>query len=55
MATGPNEALHVTGYIQSILTLTMMVLVVIILATAVHKWVAVGRTGTDPEALGEPA
>ena len=55
MATGPNEALHVTGYIQSILTVTMMVLVVIILGTAVHKWLAVGRTGRDTEALGELA
>ena len=55
MATGPNEALHVTGYIQTILTSTMMVLVVVILATAVHKWLAVGRTGRDTEALGELA
>src|SRR5215471_11764471 len=55
MATGPNEALHVTGYIQTFLTLTMMVLVVVILATAVHRWLAVGRTGRDTEALGEPA
>ncbi len=55
MATGPDEALHVTGYIQSILTLTMMALVVVILATAVHKWLLVGRTGSDAEALGEPA
>jgi carbon starvation protein len=55
MATGPNEALHVTGYIQTILTSTMMVLVVVILATAVHKWLAVGRTGRDTEALAELA
>jgi carbon starvation protein len=55
MATGPNEALHVTGYIQTILTSTMMVLVVVILGTAVHKWLAVGRTGRDTEALGELA
>jgi carbon starvation protein len=55
MATGPNEALHVTGYIQSFLTITMMLLVVVILATAVHKWLAVGRTGRDTEALGELA
>ena len=55
MATGPDEALHVTGYIQSILTLTMMALVVVILATAVHKWLLVGKTGRDTEALGELA
>jgi len=55
MATGPNEALHVTGYIQSILTLTMMLLVVVILGTAVHKWLAVGKTGRDTEALAELA
>ena len=55
MATGPNEALHVTGYIQPILTSTTMVLVVVILGTAVHKWLAVGRTGRDTEALGELA
>jgi hypothetical protein len=32
-----------------------MLLVFRILGTAVHKWVAVGKTGTHLEALGEPA
>ncbi len=33
----------------------MMALVVVILATAVHKWLLVGRTGRDTEALRELA
>jgi carbon starvation protein len=49
MATGPNEALHVQGYINSFCTVTMMVLVVIILGAAVRKWLAVGKTGVDPD------
>ena len=49
MATGPNEALHTTGYVNSFCTVTMMVLVVIILGAAVRKWLAVGKTGTDPD------
>jgi carbon starvation protein len=49
MATGPNPALHTQGYINSFCTVTMMVLVVIILGAAVRKWIAVGKTGTDPD------
>jgi carbon starvation protein len=49
MATGPNEALHFQGMMNSILTITMMVLVVIILGAAVRKWLVVGKTGVDPD------
>jgi carbon starvation protein len=38
MAVGPNAALHMQGYLNSIVTSTMMVLVVIILATAIRRW-----------------
>ena len=38
MAIGPNPALHFQGYLNSIVTSTMMVLVVIILATAIRRW-----------------
>ncbi len=53
MATGPNEALHFQGLVNTTLTITMMVLVVIILGAAVRKWLAVGRTGTDPDLAAE--
>ena len=49
MATGPNEALHFQGMVNTTLTITMMVLVVIILGAAVRKWIAVGKTGVDPD------
>jgi carbon starvation protein len=37
-AVGPNPALHVQGYLNSILTVTMMVCVVIILGAAMRRW-----------------
>ena len=37
-AVGPNPALHVQGYLNSILTLTMMVCVVIIVGAAMRRW-----------------
>jgi carbon starvation protein len=48
MAVGPNPALHFQGMTNSILTVTMMVLVVIILVAAIRKWLSVGRTGARP-------
>jgi carbon starvation protein len=53
MATGPNPALHFQGTLNTSLTITMMVLVVIILGAAVRKWLAVGRTGVDPDLAAE--
>jgi carbon starvation protein len=53
MATGPNEALHFQGMVNTVLTITMMVLVVIILAAAVRKWLLVGKTGTDPDLVAD--
>ena len=55
MATGPNEALHFQGMVNTTLTITMMVLVVIILGAAVRKWIAVGKTGVDPDLLATTA
>jgi carbon starvation protein len=49
MAVGANDALRFQGALNSALTLTMMLLVVIILGAAVRKWLAVGRTGVDPD------
>ena len=49
MAVGPNPALHFQGGLNSVVTVVMMVCVVIILAAAVRKWIAVGRTGVDPD------
>jgi carbon starvation protein len=41
MAIGPNPALHFQGYLNSILTVVMMVCVLVILASAVWTWVDV--------------
>ena len=51
MATGPNAALHVQGLIQSVLTVVMMVLCVIILVSAGQRWIAVlsGRVVPVPD------
>ena len=40
MALGPNPALHMQGYIDSVLAVVMMGCVVIIIVTAVRQWVA---------------
>jgi carbon starvation protein len=45
MAVGSNPALHVQGYLDSILTVFMMGCVVIIIVTSVRRWVAVARRG----------
>ena len=41
MAIGPNPALHVQGYINSICTSFMMVLAVVILVSAARRWLLV--------------
>jgi carbon starvation protein len=48
MAIGPNEALHVQGYVDSICTVFMMVMCVIILGSAARRWTVV-LTGRVPE------
>jgi carbon starvation protein len=51
MAVGPRPELHFQGMLNSILTITMMLLVVIILGAAVKKWVSVlGTPGGQLEA-----
>jgi carbon starvation protein len=55
MATGPNEALHFQGMINTGLTSLMMLLVLIILGAAIRKWLSVGRTGVDPDLVPERA
>jgi carbon starvation protein len=48
MAVGPNTALNFQGAVNSALTLTMMVLVIIILTAAIRKWVKTwGTVGPD--------
>jgi carbon starvation protein len=51
MAVGPNEALHFQGYLNAMLTVTMMVCVLVILTSAVARWVGVltGRAVPRPE------
>jgi len=51
MATGANEALHFQGYLDSALTVVMMVCVLVILASAVGRWVGVlrGRIAIVPD------
>jgi carbon starvation protein len=41
MAIGPNSALHVRGYVNSICTSILMVCVIIILVSAVRRWLTV--------------
>ncbi len=50
MAIGPDPSLHVQGYVNSISTVVMMVCVVVILTSAVLRWVAVlsGRVTIAP-------
>jgi carbon starvation protein len=52
MAIGANEALHFQGYLNAILTVIMMVCVLVILASAISRWVGV-LTGRIP--LPSPA
>ena len=40
MAVGPDAALHVQGYLNSVLTVIMMTCVVVIVVTAVRRWMA---------------
>jgi carbon starvation protein len=52
MAVGANPALHVQGYLDSVLTVVMMCCVVIIVFTSVRRWVAVlhhGSSALSPE------
>jgi carbon starvation protein len=55
MATGPNEALHVQGMVQSILSVMMMIAVVVILASALRKWFEVLSSGRAPNVEAELA
>ena len=48
MATGPNPALQTQGYVDAICTIVMMVLCVIILTSAVRRWILV-LTGRVPQ------
>jgi carbon starvation protein len=41
MAIGPDPALHFQGYLNSIVTVVMMICVLVILSSAVMRWVAV--------------
>jgi carbon starvation protein len=50
MAIGANAALHVQGYVNSILTVVMMVCVLVILASAAVRW---GRVLTGSGLLTE--
>src|SRR5580693_810636 len=47
MAVGPDPALHVQGYVDSICTSFLMVLCVVILASAARRWMLV-MTGRAP-------
>jgi hypothetical protein len=47
MAVGTNSALHFQGYLNSVLTIIMMVSVVVILTSALRRWFEV-LTGRKP-------
>ena len=52
MAIGADESLQFTGYVNTVLTVVMMVCVIVILANAMWKWMQV-LSGRQP--LAEPA
>ncbi len=54
MAIGANAALHFQGYLDAALTVVMMVCVLVILSSAVSRWVGVlrGRIAIIPDSLG---
>lgn len=51
MAVGPDPALNFDGYLNTGLTITMMVCVIVILANACWRWMQVLRGGTDTVAV----
>ncbi len=51
MAIGPNPSQHVQGYLNSIVTIVMMLLVLVILASAVRRWFA-PSIAAEPEPIG---
>ena len=48
LATGANPATHVQGYILSISTGLLIVLALVILGSAVQKWISVLGNGREP-------
>jgi carbon starvation protein len=52
MAIGPNPALHVQGYLNSTVTVLMMICVLVILSSAVMRWVAVLSGRLKPVSVG---
>ena len=53
MAVGPNPALNFQGMLNSVLTVTMMLLVVIILGAAIRKWIKTWGTVQGPDLVGQ--
>ncbi len=49
MATGAATALRFQGWLNTVVTLTMMICVFVILTAAVRRWITVGKTGVDPD------
>jgi carbon starvation protein len=45
LAVGPNPALHVQGYVDSVLTVIMMGCVFVIIFTSARRWLGVYRRG----------
>jgi carbon starvation protein CstA len=54
MAIGPDVAKHFQGYLNSIVTVVMMICVLVILSSAIMRWVAVlsGRLKPAPSSAG---
>jgi carbon starvation protein CstA len=48
MAIGPNVERHFQGYLNTIVTIVMMICVIVILANAVWRWTRVLRGGVEP-------
>ncbi len=50
MAIAANPALRVQGYVDSVLTVIMMVCVVVILVASVRRWIAPKKGAAEVQA-----
>ena len=55
MAIGAQPELHFQGALNATVTVVMMACVLVILGSAVRKWLLVGSTGVDRDLIGAPA
>src|SRR5687767_9597160 len=54
MAIGPNPTKHFQGYLNSVVTVVMMICVVVILSSALMRWIAVLSVARNEEPARPP-